>query len=77
MKYLDRYSLEFSYLIQLIESVDGNDMAMVNDAIDGLDELRVPFDIVEEVHDWAADYGALRKSAHQATNDLLNFLEDL
>jgi hypothetical protein len=73
---IDKNSEEFSYLMQLVFAVDGNDTSAVEDAFYNLDDLGVSFRIQNDVVAWAETYGARRKDVSRVASELQDLLYD-
>tara|TARA_Y100000401_G_C8322119_1_gene225976 strand:+ start:739 stop:972 length:234 start_codon:yes stop_codon:yes gene_type:complete len=74
---IEKNSLEFAYLMQLVFAIDERDDASVQEAFDELDRLGVPFSLQNEVIAWAETYGASRKDTARVARELEDLLIDL
>jgi len=73
---IDKNSMEFTYLMQLVFAVDANDTRSVEDAFNKLDDLGVSFRIQNDVVAWAETYGAGRKDTSRVASELEDLLYD-
>jgi elongation factor P--beta-lysine ligase len=74
---IEKNSLEFAYLLQLVFAIDERDDASVQEAFAELDSLEVPFSLQNEIIAWAETYGASRKDTTRVARELEDLLIDL